>query len=296
MIRNFIRSIGVEYYEDVSLKNYNTYKLDVKTKFLVFPSKKEELRSLVKFFCDNDIKFIVLGNGSNVIFSMDYYDGVVIRLDKFDELIIHDNIIEVGSGYSLIKLSMNMSLLGLSGMEFASGIPGCIGASVAMNAGAYNHSLSEVVDSVLVLNSNYEFETMKNKDLAFGYRDSFFKNNRDYIIISVKLRLDYGNREEMLEVINNRRVRRMDTQPLNYPSAGSVFRNPEGMHAGKLIEECELKGYKVGGAMVSLKHANFIVNYDNATGKDIVELINKVKREVYNKYNIELILEQIIVD
>lgn len=296
MIRNFIRSIGVEYYEDVSLKNYNTYKLDVKTKFLVFPSKKEELRSLVKFFCDNDIKFIVLGNGSNVIFSMDYYDGVVIRLDKFDELIIHDNIIEVGSGYSLIKLSMNMSLLGLSGMEFASGIPGCIGASVAMNAGAYNHSLSEVVDSVLVLNNNYEFETMKNKDLAFGYRDSFFKNNRDYIIISVKLRLDYGNREEMLEVINNRRVRRMDTQPLNYPSAGSVFRNPEGMHAGKLIEECELKGYKVGGAMVSLKHANFIVNYDNATGKDIVELINKVKREVYNKYNIELILEQIIVD
>ena len=296
MIKSFIDTSGVEYYEDVSLKKYNTYKIDAKAKYLVFPKDSVELISLISYLKDNNCKFLVLGNGSNVIFNFEYYDGVIIRLDRFNSISINDNVIEVGAGYSLIKLANEVALLGLSGLEFASGIPGCVGASVAMNAGAYNHSLAEVVESVMVLTSDNEIITMNNEELEFNYRESFFKYNKDYIILSCKIILSHGNKEEILELISNRRIRRMESQPLNYPSAGSVFRNPEGNYAGKLIEDCGFKGYKLGGAMVSLKHANFIINYDGATGRDIVLLINKIKNSVKEKYGIDLILEQIIID
>ena len=296
MIKNFIRSNNLEYYENISLKNYNTYKIDVIAKYLVFPKDKVELSNLVKYLKDNNCKFLVLGNGSNVIFSCSNYDGVVIRLDKLNDININGDIIEVGAGYSLIKLASNMALLGLSGLEFASGIPGCIGASVAMNAGAYNHSLSEIVESVTVLDPDNKLIIMKNKELDVADRESFFKHHKNYIIISCKLKLTKGNKDEILELISKRRIRRMESQPLNYPSAGSVFRNPEGNYAGKLIEDCGLKGYKLGGAMISLKHANFIINYNKATGKDIVDLINKVKSCVKDKYNIDLVMEQIIID
>lgn len=296
MIRNFIKENGFECYYDASLKGYNTYKIDIKCKYLIFPKNRDELALLIKYLKESNIKYLVLGNGSNIIFSSIYYDGVIIRLDKLKKLVINDTTVEVEAGYSLIKLSMDISFCGLSGLEFASGIPGQIGASVAMNAGAYNHSLSEIVESVEVLNSSGEFVIMTNNELDFKYRDSFFKKNKDYVIISCKLKLAKGDKKEMLEVISRRRVRRIESQPLSYPSAGSVFRNPEGMHAGELIENCGLKGYSIGGAMISRKHANFIINYDNASGNDIVELINKIKFEVYKKYKVNLILEQIIVD
>lgn len=296
MIKSFIDTSGVEYYEDVSLKKYNTYKIDAKAKYLVFPKDSVELISLISYLKDNNCKFLVLGNGSNVIFNFEYYDGVIIRLDRFNSISINDNVIEVGAGYSLIKLANEVALLGLSGLEFASGIPGCVGASVAMNAGAYNHSLAEVVESVMILTPDNEIITMNNEELEFNYRESFLKHNKDYIILSCKIILSHGNKEEILELISNRRIRRMESQPLNYPSAGSVFRNPEGNYAGKLIEDCGFKGYKLGGAMVSLKHANFIINYDGATGRDIVLLINKIKNSVKEKYGIDLILEQIIID
>lgn len=296
MIKSFIDTSGIECYEDVSLKKYNTYKIDAKAKYLVFPKDSVELISLISYLKSNKCKFLVLGNGSNVIFNFEYYDGVIIRLDRFNSISINDNVIEVGAGYSLIKLANEVALLGLSGLEFASGIPGCVGASVAMNAGAYNHSLAEVVESVKVLTPDNEIITMNNEELEFNYRESFLKHNKDYIILSCKIILSHGNKEEILELISNRRIRRMESQPLNYPSAGSVFRNPEGNYAGKLIEDCGFKGYKLGGAMVSLKHANFIINYDGATGRDIVLLINKIKNSVKEKYGIDLILEQIIID
>ena len=296
MIENFIKSSKIEYYKDVSLKHYNTYKLDVLVSYLVFVNSKEELIKLVKFLKETKEKFLVLGNGSNVIFKNKVYDGVIIKLDKLNKYIIKDDRIEAEAGCSLIKLATSTALIGLSGLEFASGIPGEIGASVAMNAGAYTHSLSEVVESVEVLTPDNEIVTMTNSECTFGYRESFFKHNHNYIIISCKCNLTVGEKKEILELISNRRIRRIKSQPLKYPSAGSVFRNPEGMYAGKLIEDCGLKGYKLGGAMVSLKHANFIVNFKNATGQDIVDLINKIRRLVKEKYNVELVLEQIIID
>ena len=296
MIKNFIDKKKYEYSEDVSIKNINSYRLSLKCKYLIFPKNTSELVDLIKFLKKNSIKYMILGGGSNVIFSCDYYDGVIIKLDHFKDVSVRDCIVDVGAGYSLVKLASEMSLSGLSGLEFACGIPGCIGASVAMNAGAYKHSLSEVVESVEVLNDKQEVVTMTCDQIDFSYRDSFFKRNPDYVILSCKLKLSYGDKKEILRLISNRRVRRIETQPLDYPSAGSVFRNPEGMFAGELIEKCGLKGYKIGGAKVSEKHANFIINDGGATGRDIVDLINKVKKVVKETYNVDLILEQIIID
>lgn len=286
----------MEYYEEASLKRYNTYRLDTICKYLVFPNDKEDLRLLIKFLDENNQKYLLLGNGSNVIFKNTYYDGTIILLSKLNKKAINGDIVEVEAGYSLQKLAVEVCNLGLSGLEFACGIPGHIGASVAMNAGAYNSSLAEVVKSVDVINSNYEFVTLTNNELNFEYRNSLLKQDKRYIVISVELQLTPGNKEEILEKISNRRVRRLESQPLDMPSAGSVFRNPKDMHAGALIEECNLKGFSIGGAEFSRKHANFIVNNGGATGADIIALIERAKKEVKEKYNVDLLLEQIIID
>ena len=296
MIKNFIKQHNLEYYEDANLKRYNTYRLETKCKYLIFPTNKEELRELLEYLNTKKEKYIVLGNGSNIIFKNDYYDGIVIILSKLNKMTINDNIIEVEAGYSLQKLALEACSQGLTGLEFACGIPGQIGASIAMNAGAYNNSLSELVETVDVINPNFEIVTMQKKDLEFGYRDSLFKREKNYIIISAKIKLEHGNKEEILEKTNKRRLKRIETQPLDMPTAGSVFRNPPDMHAGALIEQSNLKGYNINGAEVSKKHANFIVNTGGATGKDIVKLINKIQTEVKKEYNIDLILEQIIID
>jgi len=284
-----------EYYENYNIKKYNTYRLDVICKYLVFVRNIEELKEILKSLKENDIKYLILGNGSNVIFKDNYYDGVIIKLDKLNNLEINGNVIEVGCGYSLMKLSRDILNYGLTGLEFSAGIPGLVGASVAMNAGAYNKDMASVVKEIKVINKDNELITMKNSELNFEYRDSFLKKNKEYICVSAILTLEQGEKNESLEIINTRRERRMATQPLEYPSAGSIFRNPNGMHAGELIEKCGLKGYNINGAEVSEKHANFIINKGNCTGKDIIDLINLVKKNVYEKYGIELILEQEII-
>lgn len=296
MIKNFINKHNVEYYEEANLKRYNTYRLETICKYLIFPSTKEELRDLLKYLDNNKEKYIILGNGSNVIFASDYYDGVVIILSKLNKRTIDDDEIKVEAGYPLQKIALEACTLGLTGLEFACGIPGHVGASIAMNAGAYNSSLSEVVETVEVINPDYEFVTMTKEELEFNYRDSLFKKEKNYIIVSAKLKLEHGDKTEILEKISKRRVKRIETQPLDMPSAGSVFRNPPNMHAGALIEKSNLKGYNINGAQISEKHANFIVNTGGATGKDIVKLINKVKTEIKKEFNVDLILEQIIID
>lgn len=296
MIKNFIKENNYEYYIDENLKKYNTYRLDVTSKYLIFPKTIDELINLLKFIKQNNYKYLVLGNGSNIIFKNNYYDGIIIKLDRLNKLTLIDDIVEVEAGYSLVKLSMDISLKGLSGLEFATAIPGLVGASCAMNAGAYNNDISNVLMDIKVINPNLELVTMTKEDLEFNYRDSYIKKNKDYIIVSARFKLTKSNKEEILKLISKRKIRRTETQPLDYPTAGSVFRNPEGMYAGELIENCNLKGYSIGGAKVSEKHANFIINYNNATGEDIIKLIKIIKEKVYEKYNVELILEQIIIE
>lgn len=296
MIKNFIEKNNYEYMNEASLKRYNTYRIDIKCKYLVFPKTKEQFIELLKELSTAKEKYLVLGNGSNIILNTTYYDGVVIILNKLNKMTIDDLTVEVEAGYSLQKLALETSSLGLEGLEFATGIPGMVGASIAMNAGAYKSDIASVVETVTVVNPNNEIVTMHHDDLNFSYRTSFFKESKGYYIISATLKLTRGNKEEILEKISKRRVKRIETQPLDMPSAGSVFRNPEGMYAGELIEKIGLKGYNLNGAMVSEKHANFIVNKGNASGKDIVKLIQKIKEEVKKEFNVDLILEQIIVD
>ena len=277
---------------NVDLKNYCTYKVGGIGKILVIPNNLPCLLKLIEYIKKNKIKYKILGNGSNLIFGD--FDGVLIKLDKFDDLKINDTTIVVGAGYPLIKLAIKVSKLGLTGLEFATGIPGTVGGAVYMNAGAYKTDMGYIVSEVKVIDSDLNIKTLYNKELNYHYRDSLFQH-ADYIILEAKIVLKKGNKDEIMEIIENRKQRRLLTQPLEYPSAGSVFRNPINDFAGRLIEDIGYKGKEVGGAKVSEKHANFIINYNNAKSEDIIKLINNIKKDVKLKHNIDLICEQEIV-
>ena len=292
MIENFIKNY--EYLKNVSLKKYNTYKLDAVCNYLIYPKNETELINLLKFIKDNKINYLILGGGSNIILSRACYD-VVIKLDRLNKMEINENIVTAGAGVSLMTLANTCMKQGLNGLAFAGGIPGSVGASTAMNAGAYKEDMASIVQKIKVITPDLEIITMTNAELNYSYRNSFLKENKDYICIETTLNLTYEESDKIKEIMDNRKARRIDTQPLDMPSAGSVFRNPEGQSAGKLIEDVGLKGYTVGGAMVSPKHANFIVNVGGATSDDIIELIEYIKNKVKKEYNIDLLLEQEII-
>lgn len=282
---------------DVLLKDYTTYKVGGRPKYgIVSPTDLDELISILKHVRKENIKYKILGNGSNVIFNDNGYDGLIIKLDEWNDIQIFGREILVGAGFSLMRLAMKASLSNLSGLEFAAGIPGTVGGAIIMNAGAYLSDMGYIVKSAKVLTPDYEIIELTNKELDFHYRDSFLKNNPDYVCLEAHIVLKRGRKDAIMEVIRDRKIRRVETQPLEYPSAGSVFRNPVGDSAGRIIESLGLKGITVGGAMVSEKHANFIINTGNATGEEIKELINKVKDTVKEKTGIELILEQEFVE
>lgn len=282
--------------QNKELKNYTTYKVGGMPICIVVPDNEQKLIPLIKYLRENNIKFMIMGNGSNVIFNSANYDGVVIKMDNLTYLKIVNNTITVGAGYMLNKLAMRVSRLGLTGMEFATGIPGTVGGAVFMNAGAYKTDMGYITAKVRVLTPDYEIKYLTNSEMDFHYRTSFLQKNRDYICLGAIIVLRKGDPKAIMELINERRTRRIETQPLNYPSAGSVFRNPENDFAGRLIEEAGYKGKSIGGAKVSEKHANFIINNGNATGEEIKQLINEIKDTIKDKYNIELKVEQEFIE
>lgn len=281
---------------DANLSKYTTYKVGGIAKVLVYPKDIDKLIELMKIIKENDLKHFILGNGSNVLFSDNVYDGIIIKLDNFNKLEFDSNKVLVGAGYNLIKLSNEAVKRGLSGLEFASGIPGTVGGAVFMNAGAYESNMKQIVKSVKVLTPEYEVVEFTNKEMKFKYRESILQKNNHYICLEVLLELTEGDKESLEEIVKDRKLKRKRTQPLEFPSAGSVFRNPEGMFAGKLIEELDLKGYQVGGAKISEKHANFIINTGGAKASDIKEIIDLVKRKVKKEYKINLRVEQRLVN
>ena len=275
------------------LELHTTYKVGGICKYFITPKDLDELIELLKYLKEKNIKYMILGNGSNTIFSSKEYNGVIINLCNFNSMEIIENKIYVEAGYQLIKLSMDALNNSLSGLEFAAGIPGNIDGAIFMNAGAYKSDMSNLVETVTFLDESFELKTLKNEELNFSYRKSLFQDHPEYIIISTVLELDEGIEEEIKDLMDRRKERRISSQPLEYPSAGSVFRNPsEDVFAGKLIEDLGLKGYTIGGAQISEKHANFIINIGGATGEDIKTLIDLVKLKVKEKYNIDLHVEQ----
>ena len=288
-----IETFGKTLY-NVPIKDYTTYKLDGIIKMVVYPDDLEKLKDLLKYLKENAIKHMVIGNGSNLIFKEDY-DGVIIKLDNFKGLEIKDNIVRVEAGYNLMKLAIKTANLGLSGLEFAAGIPATIGGAVYMNAGAYKEDMSLVISEITVLDDNLNIRVLKNEDSDFSYRHSLLQKS-NLICLDATLVLKHGDKQKSLDLIYDRKRRRIESQPLDFPSAGSVFRNPDGKFAGELIESLGLKGKSVGDAVVSEKHANFIVNMGKAKGKDVMKLIKMIQDEVKENYDVKLKVEQEFVE
>ena len=285
-----------KYLENESLSKHTTYRVGGKAKVFVYPKNVEKLILLLKKLRKDNIKYKILGNGSNTLFSDKEYDGVIINLDSFDRVTYFRSSVRAEAGVNLMKLSNQVVKKGYSGLEFATGIPGTIGGAIYMNAGAYKSDMGYVTRSIKVLTPKLEVITMTNKELDFHYRSSFLQKHKDYICLEATIQLRKSDKNMLQEIVDDRRKRRMESQPLEYPSAGSVFRNPEDMFAGKLIEDLGFKGYSIGGAKVSDKHANFIINYDNAKGEDIKKLIELLKEKVKEEYNVDLKCEQEFVN
>lgn len=286
-----------EIIEDASLINYNTYKLDTYTKYLAIPKSIDELIDLLKYLKKNSIKYFIIGNGSNIILPDEKFNGVVISFKGLNNYEIKDNVIVAEAGCMLPKVATDAINHSLKGLEWATAIPGTIGGSVLGNAGAYLHEIMEVVKEIKVLDKDFNIKTITKNDITYGYRTTSLKEKREYIILSATLELELGNIEESRSIVQDRLKRRQESQPLEYPSAGSVFRNPDKENpAGKLIEEIGFKGKTIGDAQVSLKHANFIININKASSNDIKKLIDMIKKEIKKKDNIDLICEQEIID
>lgn len=281
-------------YSNANLRKYNTYRVESTCDTLIEVSNQELLIKLVKELIKNKIKYIILGNGSNVILEKEHYDEVFI-INKVANYEVKD-LVYVTSGYMIGQFINEMFLSNIGGLEWASGIPGTIGGMIYNNAGAYKEEISSFVDRVHVLNlETLEEEFISRDDCLFKYRSSLFKENRKYLILGAYLNLKEVDPVEAKALINDRLRRRIESQPLEYPSAGSTFRNPDGDFAGRLIEASNLKNYHVNDAYVSDKHANFIINKEHASGKDITNLIDVIKNKVYEDSQVELHLEQEII-
>ena len=259
----------------------------------IFKPGLKKLIELLRIIKSNNIKYKVIGNGSNLLFSDKQFDGIIIKLNEFNDIeFMEKNKVRVGAGYPLNKLCIQCAKKGLTGLEFAAGIPASIGGAIYMNAGAYKSDMGYIVLSVKVLTPDFRVINLVNKEMNFHYRTSFLQFNKDYVCLEAVIKLINGKKDAIESVMKDRRERRIESQPLEYPSAGSVFRNPEGNFAGKLIEDVGLKGKIYGGAMISDKHANFIVNTGNATAEDVRRLIQLAQEKVKEKYNVDLVLEQ----
>lgn len=282
--------------ENISLQKYTTYKVGGVARAIIYPKDVDKLVEVLRLIKKYNITYKIIGNGSNLLFSDKEYNGVLLKLTFLNKLEIIGNKVIVGAGYPLIKLSNLATKHALTGLEFASGIPGTVGGAIFMNAGAYKSDMGYITSSIKVITKDLQVITLMNSELDFHYRTSFLKKHPEYICIEATLKLNYGKKSEIEKVIKDRRERRLKSQPLEYPSAGSVFRNPEDIPAGKLIEDLGLKGITKGGAEVSKKHANFIINSKGATAKDIKELIEYVHDTVLKEYKIDLKIEQEFVN
>ncbi len=298
MIENVLKKYGDEVEYDVCMSKHTSFKAGGNAKALFKPKSVDELKQIIDLLNKNDIKFTVIGNGSNLIFKDGIYDGVVIKICKDfldDEIIKDGNKYTVGAGTLLVKFAKLVSKAGFSGMEFATGIPGTVGGGIYMNAGCYGGEISDYMINIKALDKQtLEIIELNKDDCEFSYRNSFFQNDK-YIILSAEFEFQTGNKEEIDEKIEKYKVQRVTKQPLNYPNAGSTFKRPKDDFAGRLIEVSGLKGYKIGGAVVSEKHAGFIVNVGDATATDIINLIDEVKKVVLKNTNVELELEMKII-
>ena len=275
---------------------YTTMRVGGPCDCIVFPDEISKIKEVIDFCKNENITFFVIGNGSNLLVKDEGIHGVVIKLGhRFGKIELDGEYILAYAGATMPTLSQLAKKNSLKGLEFACGIPGTIGGGVKMNAGAYGSQISDILYEVTYMDEKEEIKTIKNKDCSFGYRKSIFTINPNYVILSAKFKLERGNIDEIENKMKENSLARKAKQPLEYPNFGSVFKRPEGYFVGKLVDDAGLRGYKIGGAQVSTKHTGFIVNVDNATCKDVLDLIGYVQTTVYNKFNVKLTPEVIII-
>lgn len=272
---------------DAEMKNYVHFRVGGPADILLIPESKEQVIKTIEICREKNIPFYVIGNGSNLLVKDGGIKGVVIKLKELKNIEVKDNIIEAECGAMLKDVSNAALKNSLTGLEFACGIPGTIGGAVFMNAGAYNGEISNVIESAEIINGENEVVTLSREELELKYRSSIVMKN-NYIVLSAKFKLENGDKEDIKEVVDDLTNKRESKQPLEYPSAGSTFKRPEGYFAGKLIQDAGLKGYTIGGAAVSEKHSGFVINKNNATATDILNLISHIQEEVKKQFNVEL--------
>ena len=265
----------MKYEENVDLKKLNTYRIGGTAKYLIKPSDMEELKNTIEELIKKNIKYYILGGGSNVILPDEDFDGAIIKLDKLNTFLIKDSCVYAGSGLSLNEFIKKCLDEGYTNFTNLYGIPGSLGGAIIGNAGANGSEIFDDLCAVLVYDEGL-IKLINKENIKYEYRNTEFKNS-NIIIIGAIFKLIPGNSDISWQIIKENLEKRKNTQPLEYPSAGSVFKNPKGLSAGKLIDECGLKGKTIGGAKVSNKHANFIINENNATSYDIITLIKKIK-------------------
>lgn len=275
---------------DEPMKKHTSFKIGGIADLFIKVTTIEELTQALKYAKQRNIPITVIGNGSNLLVLDKGIRGLVIKIDiqdlKIEKL---ENYVQitVGAGYKLMALAIKLMNEEISGMEELAGIPGSMGGAIYMNAGAYGKEIKDINLTTKCMDLDGNIIELSNKEQEFSYRSSIF-NKKSHIILETKLKLEYGRKQEIQEKMNSYLAKRKEKQPLEYPSAGSSFKRKDGIITAKLIDECGLKGYQIGGAKVSEKHSGFIINYDNATAKDVLELIKYVKEKVYEKFKVKI--------
>ncbi len=274
--------------KDEPLKNHTYFKIGGPAGILAEPEDTEDLKTVLKLVKKHGIDCFIIGNGTNLLVSDEGFKGAIVKIgDKFNYFERNENKVTAGAGVLLSTLAKFIAKEGLAGFEFASGIPGCLGGAVYMNAGAYGGEMKQVVKSVKCIDLDGNICEFSNEDMEFTYRHTKITDS-EYIVIEAELELEYGDKDEIMSVIKDLNEKRTSKQPLNLPSAGSTFKRPVSGYASKLIEDAGLKGLRYKGAMVSDKHSGFIVNCDNACCNDVLDLMRIVISTVYDKFGIRL--------
>jgi UDP-N-acetylmuramate dehydrogenase len=276
---------------NVAMKEFTTFKIGGPADVMIIPRTISDIIKAVNFCRNHNIPAVMLGMGSNILVKDKGIRGIVIKIgDSLKNYSIAGNEIYAEAGISLSELSRKAAENSLSGLEFAEGIPGSLGGAVVMNAGAYNGEIKDVLKEVLAVDYSGRLKTFNTQQMQFGYRKSIFQS-MEFIVLAIRMQLKKGNKEQIFSTMQEFNRLRREKQPLDMPSAGSTFRRPEGFYVGPLIEELGLKGFKIGGAEVSTKHAGFIVNSGNATASDIIELITYIQEKANKKYGVSLVPE-----
>ena len=271
-----------------SMASHTTFRIGGLADCFMQLENTEQLIKVRKYLSQVGVPFFVLGNGSNLLVSDEGFRGVILQIGpKMNRVTVEGSVIVAQAGASMAQIARTAMEHELTGMEFASGIPGTIGGGVVMNAGAYGGELSRIVTQVNVVNSEGEIMELDNETMEFGYRTSTIRNN-SFTVTEVILRLEKGDRQQIRERMEELAARRREKQPLEYPSAGSTFKRPAGHYAGQLIMEAGLRGFQCGGAKVSDKHCGFVINTGNATAEDVRKLIREVQARVKDQFNVDL--------